>query len=257
LSMETLMTTNLRKIDFSSSIPFYVQLREILKNEISNGIWRNEDYLPSHSELCDFFDVSKSVVRQALKELELEGYIIQHRGKLTKIIDKKISGDILQKLSGTHQNMTRLGYYPTTKVLVNEVIIGSDSICEKLGLEPGSKIIKLHRLRFIEDEPFVFMRSHVPYDLCPKIAEIDLTGKSLLEETEKLYGFTIKSSRRSIEAVLSNEYESGLLGIPNNSPILLFKSVSYIQNGRAIGTTKALFRGDRAKFEVEIGNFKE
>lgn len=251
------MNPVVRKIDFLSSVPYYAQLKNLIKDEITEGVWRNEDQLPSHSEICEMYDVSKSVVRQALRDLELEGYIIQRRGKLTEIIDRKISGDILQKLSGTYQNMTRLGYYPTTKILLNEVVKAPTSISERLGLEPGSKVVKLHRLRFIENEPFAFMRSYVPYDLCPKIAEIDLTGKSLLEEIRREYGYEIDSSRRSIEAVLANEDEARLLEVPVGSALLLYKSVSYLKNGQGIGTTKVLFRGDRTKFEVEIGNFRD
>ncbi|QRN82403.1 GntR family transcriptional regulator [Chloroflexota bacterium] len=247
----------MNKIDFSSSVPYYAQLKELIKSEITDGIWRNEENLPSHSEICDLYDVSKSVVRQALRELELEGFIVQRRGKLTEILNKKISGDLLQKLSGTYQNMTRLGINPVTKVLLNEVVIAPTSVCDRLGLEPGSKAVKLHRLRFVENEPFAFMRSYVPFDLCPKIAEIDLTGKSLLEEIRREYGYEIDSSRRSIEAVLANEDEARLLEVPIGSALLLYKSVSYLKNGRGIGSTKVLFRGDRTKFEVEIGNFRD
>jgi len=82
------MNAVIKKIDFSSSVPYYAQLKELIKQEITEGVWRNEEQLPSHSELCEMYDVSKSVVRQALKELELEGYIVQRRGKLTEIVDK-------------------------------------------------------------------------------------------------------------------------------------------------------------------------
>ena len=83
------MNPVIRKIDFSSSVPYYAQLKSLIKDEITEGVWRNEDQLPSHSEICEMYDVSKSVVRQALRDLELEGYIMQRRGKLTEIIDQE------------------------------------------------------------------------------------------------------------------------------------------------------------------------
>ncbi|MGI6740692.1 MAG: GntR family transcriptional regulator [Brevefilum sp.] len=251
------MVKTLRKIDLRSNIPYYVQLKEIVLYEIQTGIWRNEETLPSHSELCDMFNVSKSVIRQSLKELENEGYIIQHRGKLTEIVDKKISGQILQRLDGTYKNMMQMGYYPNTKVLINQVEIGDESTCRRLQILPKSKLIRLERIRYLKEEPLIIIKSYIPYDLCPKIIEIDLTGKSLLEEIKREYGFEIVRSKRSIEAVLSDEHESNLLEIALNSPLLLYKSTSFIEDGRVLGTTKALYRGDRAKFEVEIGNFAE
>ncbi|GAP13376.1 transcriptional regulator [Longilinea arvoryzae] len=244
-------------INFDSSIPYYTQLKTILEEQIRQNIFRAGDHLPSHSELCDQYGVSKAVVRQALKQLEIEGLIVQRRGKLTMIAEKKIPGDLLQQLSGTYHNMTRLGYYPTTRVILNHVILATESIAKKLEIKPMDQVIELERLRFIEDEPFVFMRSYVPYDLCPKIAEIDLTGKSLLDEIKREYGFVISSSKRTIEAVSARETEANLLKISRGAPLLLFNSVSFIDTGRVIGSTRALFRGDRARFDVEIGDINE
>jgi GntR family transcriptional regulator len=243
-------------IDFSSSIPYYSQLKDILLLQIDLGVFKVGSTLPSHAELCAKYNVSKAVVRQTLKELEIDGRIDQRRGKLATVAELKIPQDLMQQLSGTYHLMTRLGYYPTTKVLLNHVIHANESIAERLQLKPGDLVIELERLRFIEDEPFVFMRSYVPYDLCPKIAEIDLTGKSLLNETKREYGYVITSSKRTVEAVIARDEEAKLLRIPKGAPLLLFNSVSYIEDGRSIGTTRALFRGDRARFDVEIGDIK-
>ena len=74
------MVKTLRKIDLRSNIPYYVQLKEIVLYEIQTGIWRNEETLPSHSELCDMFNVSKSVIRQSLKELEMKDILSNTEG---------------------------------------------------------------------------------------------------------------------------------------------------------------------------------
>jgi GntR family transcriptional regulator len=243
-------------IDFASSTPYYSQLKEILLQEINLGKYQPGESLPTHAELCEKYNISKAVVRQTFKELEIDGKIIQRRGKPATFAEQKISGDLLQRLSGTYHNMARLGYYPTTKVLQNHVIPATETIAERLQILRGDLVIELKRLRFINNEPFVFMLSYVPFDLCPKIAEIDLTGKSLLEETKKEYNFIITSSRRSIEAVSAQKYESELLNITKGAPLLLFNSVSFIVTGRAIGTTRAYFRGDRARFDVEIGDIR-
>jgi GntR family transcriptional regulator len=250
------MTETHNAIDFDSSIPYYSQLKDILLEQINRGVFKARSELPSHADLCVKYNVSKAVVRQTLKELEIDGRIVQRRGKLATVAEQKIPQDLMQQLSGTYHLMTRLGYYPTTKVLLNRVVPATESISERMQLNPGDLVIELERLRFIDDEPFVFMKSYVPYNLCPKIAEMDLTGKSLIAETKKEYGYVISSSKRTIEAVSARDYEAKLLQIPKGAPLLLFNSVSYIEDGRSIGTTRALFRGDRARFDVEIGDIK-
>ena len=62
-----------QRIDFNSPIPFYIQLMEVLKETIGLGRWQPGDRLPGEHALCETYGVSRTVVRQALKELELVG----------------------------------------------------------------------------------------------------------------------------------------------------------------------------------------
>jgi GntR family transcriptional regulator len=52
-------------IDRSSPLPFYHQLKELLRQEITTGRWLPGARIPSESELCSLFEVSRTVVRQA------------------------------------------------------------------------------------------------------------------------------------------------------------------------------------------------
>ena len=46
--------------------------------------------LPSEADLCKQFKVSRTVVRQALKELEHEGSVYKRRGKGTFVNQRKL-----------------------------------------------------------------------------------------------------------------------------------------------------------------------
>jgi len=148
--------------------------------------------------------------------------------------------------------MTELGFYPTTRIIKNHVIKADQKIAMRMGVEIGSDVIELERLRYIKEEPFVLIASYLPYNICPEIVNIDLTGKSLLAVLKKEYGIVLVSSKRSIEATIANDYESKILKVRKGSPLLLFNSSSFMEGGAPAGTTKALFRGDRARFDVEV-----
>lgn len=60
-------------IDRSTPIPLYFQLAGILKEQIRSGQIAVGAKLPSEHELCAEYDVSRSVVRQALLSLAQEG----------------------------------------------------------------------------------------------------------------------------------------------------------------------------------------
>ena len=94
-----------KKIDFNSLIPFYIQLMDTLRAKITQGEWQPGDQLPGEHTLCDTYGVSRTVVRQALRELELEGLIYRRKGKGSFVSKPKISGALAQKLTGFYQDM--------------------------------------------------------------------------------------------------------------------------------------------------------
>ena len=61
------------------SLPLYTQLASLIRRCISSGLLKPGDQLPSESELCKHFTISRSTVRQALKELEEQGLVLQAR----------------------------------------------------------------------------------------------------------------------------------------------------------------------------------
>ena len=105
---------------------------------------------------------------------------------------------------------------------------------------------------FINDEPIQLVTTYLPYDMCPKLADVDLTNRSLYEYLEKECNIVITRGKRFIEAVIANESEAAILGIERGAPLLLLDSVSYSQDGQPIEYYHALHRGDRSRFEVEL-----
>src|SRR5690349_228 len=72
-----------RRIDRGSPVPYYHQLKQILLEAITRQQLGPGDRVPGDNELIRAFDVSRTVVRQALTELEFEGYIERHKGRGT------------------------------------------------------------------------------------------------------------------------------------------------------------------------------
>lgn len=239
-------------INFKSHIPFYIQLMDILREKVQQGYWVPGDQIPGEQDLCEIYRVSRTVVRQALRELELDGVINRRRGKGTFISHPKISEGLVQKLTGFYQDMVERGLKPGTKVLHQNVTPATEKVARFLDIKPGEKVIDIERLRFINDEPIQLVTTYLPFEICPALASVDLTDRSLYEFLENECGVFIAKGCRYIEAVLANETEAALLGIEDGSPLLLLDSISYAENGQPIEYYHAVHRGDRSRFEVEL-----
>ena len=49
---------------------------------------------------------------------------------------------------------------------------------------------------------------------------------------------------------MANEYEASLFGIALGSPMLLLEGITYTQNQQPVEYFKAIYRGDRVRFEL-------
>lgn len=241
-----------RTIVFESHIPYYIQLMELLRDQINSKVWLPGEQIPGEQDLCESYGISRTVVRQALREMELEGAITRRKGKGTFVAEPKISEGLIQKLTGFYQDMIERGLKPVTRVLHQEVKPVSEKVARYLGVDVGTQIIDIQRLRFINDEPIQLVTTYIPYEICPKLASVDLTNRSLYEFLEKECNIFLARGRRYIEAVIANETEAMILGIERGAPLLMLDSVSYSQDGKPVEYYHALHRGDRSRFEVEL-----
>jgi GntR family transcriptional regulator len=244
-------------IDFDSNIPYYIQLIEALKEKISHGDWKPGEQIPPEAELCATYGVSRTVVRQALREIELDGLVIRRKGKGTFVAEPKISESLAQKLTGFYQDMVERGHKLVTQVLGQAMIPANKKVAGFLGVQPGTMVIEIKRLRFVDDEPIVIVVSYLPYHLCPQLLGIDLTDQSLYAYLEQECGLMIARGRRAIEAVGANEQEAELLKVSKGDPLVLLDSVSYLEDGTPIEYYHAVHRGDRSRFEVELVRIRE
>jgi GntR family transcriptional regulator len=239
-------------IDRTSHIPYYIQVKEALLKQIDSGDWQKGTQLPGEPELCRMFDVSRTVIRQALKELEYEGLITREKGKGTFVDEPRIDQGMVQELTGFYQDMVRRGLTPVTRVLEQSLTPANVKVASRLQLQRGEPVIKIHRLRGVEDEYIILDTTCLPYAICPEVLEVDLTTQSLYAFLEETLGLKIARGHRTLDAVLATDYEANLLQINKGDPLILLDSVVYLDDGRPIEYFHALHRGGRARFEVDL-----
>src|SRR5260370_7422423 len=133
-------------IDRINPLPYYVQVKDALREHIESGEWPAGHQLPGEPELCVLFDVSRTVIRQALSDLEYEGLIVRKKGKGTFVAEPKIGESLIQKLTGFYQDMVELGPTPVTQVPKQETVPATPKVAPHLYLKPCTKLLTLDRL---------------------------------------------------------------------------------------------------------------
>jgi len=239
-------------VDRASPLPLHVQVKQALKNQIVRGAWKPGGLVPGDLELCAELAVSRTTVRQALAELAHDGWVVRERGRGTFVAPPKLTERAVERLSGFFEDMVALGYPPVSQVLRQEVRPADEQIAARLNVRPGTRVVEIERLRFVEDEPVVLTTTYLPQDLAPGLEVADLTRRSLYEYLETECGLSLARGQRTIEAVAADARQARLLRVRKGAPLVFLQSVSYLAGGRPIEYYLALHRGDRSRFEVEL-----
>ena len=74
-----------KSIDPTSYKPLYLQISEILRNQIKAGAYCPGDLLPSENDLLDRFPVSRNTAQRAIEDLVRDGLAIRIQGKGTYV----------------------------------------------------------------------------------------------------------------------------------------------------------------------------
>jgi len=248
---------NFKKVDFNNPVPYYIQIKDSIRSIIEQKLLKPGDLIPGESEFCEYFNVSRTAVRQALDDLYHEGLIIRKKGKGTFIREPKILERFGQKITGFYQEMTSKAYLIKTDVLQNEIVASNEEIAKYLSKNVGDPLIFLKRLRYLNDEPVLIVSSFLPFDKCKELLTKDFSKISLYEYLENNLGYKLSFGQRSIEATLANTEQAKLLNIRKGDPLLFISSIIFLEDGTPIEFYQSYYRGDRYKFEVELIKIRE
>jgi GntR family transcriptional regulator len=240
-------------LDRGSPIPLYYQVKQHISAQIATGLLVPGQQLPGEHELCRLYDVSRTVIRQALNELGYEGLIDKRRGKGTFVAKTKVPEGLMSGLTGLADDVAQRGQTLESKVLTLREEPATASVAARLNLQPGEPVVAVERQRFVDGQPWVLTVAYVPAQLAPGLVNYDLSGtESLYRVIREEYRLPIISSTRRVEAAVADEREAPLLGIRSGDPVIVLHSLSFTTGMRPLEYFVAHHRGDQSAFEVVL-----
>lgn len=241
----------MQPINKSNSVPYYLQLAEILRREIGERQSPRETYqLPSENELATAQGITRATVRRALDVLERDGWIYREKGKGSFATVRRVEHE-LTRLVSTTEDMHRRGWALATRLVSQEKLPAPRRVAHALELPEGALCYKLCRLRIVEGEPISIQIPYLPVALCPDLEENDLT-RSLYRLLETRYGLRLWTGHETLQARCTLPHEEELLEAPKRTPVMYMERVTYAVTGQAVEYLEAVWRGDRYDFKVSL-----
>jgi len=209
------------ELDRKNKIPYYYQIYCDLSSFIKNGKTKGGDKLPSEKELCQKYNVSRTTIRQALRELEFNGLINRERGKGT-FIGKTIESRFLQSFSSIVDELHNKGVTTKTKIINNSVIFPTNRIADNLGISTRKKVIFIKRLVCVEGNPLYLTNAYYPHDVFKKIDSKLVRDKSFTRIIKEDFGIEVLFVKRILEPNVPNKELINLLNINEDNKVTLY-----------------------------------
>lgn len=237
-------------IDHNSKVPLHSQVEKLLRHLIQLKEYSNGKLLPKEVELSNRFGVSRNTIRQATNKLEHEGLIVRKKGVGTYVSPHVLS----TQLSNWHsfsQEMIGKGLKLKNLEISAEYVAASEKVSDFFRIKPQVEVLKLSRLRAVDNEPVVYFESFFH----PRIglSVEDDFSQPLYQLLEKKFAIIVVRSSEHIQAKLAGQFAKKL-HIHNADPILLRERFVYDPGDRPVEYNVGYYRADRFTYSIDINH---
>ncbi len=203
------------------------QVVEKLLEEMRTGCYAQGARLPAEIELAAHLQVSRTVVRDALSEMEREGFVERVRGIGTVINRRALELKDRMDQKFEYSAMIRAaGRQPNVDMISTSQTPASPEMAALLQIEPGSPIFTIQKRIKADSQPVIYSVDHLPLALFKgeKPEQMDLT-LPVFEILEKACGQTVTSTIAHVKAVCPDAALSRTLSLGSGEALLLLDEV--------------------------------
>ena len=225
------------KIDKNMPIPLYYQLKQLIINSINNGVYKENEAIPTEYEFIGNYKLSRTTVRQALNELVNEGYLYRKKGVGTFVsctTALKIAQSTNLPLYHISSMIEESGYVSSVELLQLFFEPASQEVAKALEITIGEAVWVMDRLRMANKTPVSFSRTYFPKKYLGNFDEIAVKASQGFHAFLDSQGYRITAIKHLLIPGITDETTSEILKIPVKSPMMILKDICYSNNGTPI-----------------------
>ncbi|MBA9077144.1 GntR family transcriptional regulator [Rufibacter quisquiliarum] len=240
--------------------PKFISISEEIIEKIKSGELLPGDKVPSENELIKTYHISNTTARKTLLEVENNGWARRIKGKGTFVLNRSSDHHVMRTLGsldmtrrGFNENLKAEGFTPKNIIIEKTILkegISSDIVGKHLIME--GPVLKIHQLRYADDDLMKDEIKYISLTLCPKIDRLS-TEISYFKVYEDNYNLKISDIKQTLSVDIMQP------AAPNNNfdtkapiPIFVLDSAVLADTGKVIEIERSLYRGDKYKFAIAV-----
>ena len=236
-------------LESKSGIPLYRQLKKVLSLRITQGVWKPGDLFPSEKELEAEFKVSRTTVRQALRELDYDGLISRHRGRGTFVSEPKLQHSPGER-GALSDALDRLGMKAEWTLIEAGLAPIPEEPALALGVATDTQLFRVARVRMVDGTALGYLVSYVASGIPVAADGASLTQGVSLSYLDGSGLLSDGTAARSVDAISAGDEVAQHLGIDSGVPVLRIRRTITAASGQPVEFLVAQYRGDRFEYSL-------
>ncbi|MEH6471052.1 MAG: GntR family transcriptional regulator [Halopseudomonas sp.] len=213
--------------------PLYAQVKELLTRRLVDNTWKAGMALPSENQLAAELKVSQGTVRKALDEMTAENLLVRKQGRGTFVAEHTQQRALFHFLHLVGVNDNR--QLPQSQLISIATLPADDLESQQLELGSDAPVIRLNRVRSLNDQPVISETISVPYALFPELGQLkELIPNSLYSLYERQYGISVSRAVERLSAQSAQGQVAKQLALPPGTPLLCIQRTAYSLNSRPV-----------------------
>lgn len=243
------------RISNHSPVSLYVQLKDLIAQEIRERELSPHDKIPSERELCEKYNLSRTTVRQGISLAVSEGLLYRIQGKGTFVAEQKINQGLIS-LTGFEETVVGRGLTPSMKVLEARLTTTDVHVTSLLNLPLGADIAFFKLLGIADNVPLVLFHYYIPAELAKEALSMiyDFEAKrgwfSFTRYFREHKIIELGVARQTFEAAVATPEQAEIMDLETGNALFKVTSIIYTREEQPIELRHAYYRGDRYKFSI-------
>lgn len=229
----------------------YEEIAKHLRTEINEMRFEPGDKLPSEKRLCDYFDVSRITVRQALKSLEHDGLIYKKQG-LGAFVSEERKGPKLVHLTDFSQDMRRAGFSSSSRLIRFRKVDPILEVNSILEIPPKNPLMQIDRVRLAEGTPVAFDITWMPPSYGQLLMDEDLSAHTIYEILEDRYSIPIIAGMYKFTACNASDYIAEHLEIEKGAAVMRIDRCSRTTGDKKVYFQKRYHNPGYISYNIEL-----